>query len=395
MASNYYFGGCIRVSRGTLTAFAWSAPMRDLANRVGVSDVGLRKLLTGHGIVLPPQGHWNRVHAGRSVPEPPSPLGRRPGERQLLNLDARFGSVLACEPPADPDGPFASGMVPEDLDALRVATARKVGRVAQRTSLSPLHPGLSAITIRDERRREKAAREVQPWAVARPLFDGALDQRRLRLLNTLFWVLRKQNVDADAHTRHGEIQAQATVGATPVTITLQPLGRAPQTQRWTPAVRSRELPAATPLVLEIGSGFGGVPTTSWSDEKAGAIETQLAKIVVEIVVTGEAAYRRSLREELNRLEAAVRARDERRRARLVQLDEERLASLRRSGDLLRQAQELRALIASVETAVREGSHEMSERELGAWSAWARGVADGIDPVMSGQVVEHLRPRSAD
>lgn len=394
MASSYYPDSYIRVSRESLTALAWSAPMRDLASRVGVSDVGLRKLLTGHGIVLPPQGHWNRVHAGRSVPEPPRPFGRRPGERQLLSLDARFGLVLACEPPADPDGPFASETVPENLDELRAATARKVGRVAQRTSLVPLHPSLSSIVGRDERLREKAASEVHAW-VAKPLFDGVLDQRRLRLLNTLFWALRKQGVKAGAHARDGEIWAQATVGATPVTITLEPHGRAAHPQRWMPAVRSRGLPAATPLTLGIGSGFEGVSIASWSDEKSGAIETKLAKIVVEIIVTGEAAYRRSLREEVKRLERVARAQEERRRERLVQLDEERLASLRRSGELLRQAQDLRVLIASVETAVREGSHEMSERELDAWSAWARGVADGIDPVMSGQVREHLRPRSAE
>ena len=59
--------------------FAWSAPMRDLAARVGISDVGLKKLMRSQGIPTPPQGHWNRVHAGRKVEDPPLPSARRAG----------------------------------------------------------------------------------------------------------------------------------------------------------------------------------------------------------------------------------------------------------------------------------------------------------------------------
>ena len=35
-----------------LREFAWSAPMRDLAARIGLSDVGLKKLLTACGVVV-------------------------------------------------------------------------------------------------------------------------------------------------------------------------------------------------------------------------------------------------------------------------------------------------------------------------------------------------------
>lgn len=40
-----------------LQDFAWSAPMRDLAAKVGLSDVGLKKLLRSLGVVTPAQGH--------------------------------------------------------------------------------------------------------------------------------------------------------------------------------------------------------------------------------------------------------------------------------------------------------------------------------------------------
>lgn len=57
--------------------------MRDLAGEVGLSDVGLKKLLKGHGVVTPPQGYWNKVLAGKPVPKCPKMLPRGPGERSI------------------------------------------------------------------------------------------------------------------------------------------------------------------------------------------------------------------------------------------------------------------------------------------------------------------------
>jgi len=65
---NWFNRDDINVSRDFLVAFAWSAPMRDLAAKVGLSDVGLKKLLRAHGIITPPQGYWNKIKAGKPVP---------------------------------------------------------------------------------------------------------------------------------------------------------------------------------------------------------------------------------------------------------------------------------------------------------------------------------------
>ena len=46
----------ILVLPGDVRAFAWSAPMRDLAAKLELSDVGLKKILTSYGIPTPPQG---------------------------------------------------------------------------------------------------------------------------------------------------------------------------------------------------------------------------------------------------------------------------------------------------------------------------------------------------
>lgn len=69
------------------TAFAWSAPLRELSGRIGISDVALKKLLNGQGILTPPQGHWNRVHS--------TPVVQSPRRRGLaLGAPARLAAFV-------------------------------------------------------------------------------------------------------------------------------------------------------------------------------------------------------------------------------------------------------------------------------------------------------------
>jgi hypothetical protein len=46
----------IQVLPEDLIKFAWSEPMRDLATKIGMSDVGLRRLLISMDIVARPNG---------------------------------------------------------------------------------------------------------------------------------------------------------------------------------------------------------------------------------------------------------------------------------------------------------------------------------------------------
>ncbi len=54
-----------RFSRQGLHDLIWSKPMREVAAELGISDVGLRKVVVRAGLPLPPRGHWNRIAAGK------------------------------------------------------------------------------------------------------------------------------------------------------------------------------------------------------------------------------------------------------------------------------------------------------------------------------------------
>ena len=128
-----------RVAPADLIVFAWSAPMRDLAARVGMSDVGLKKLLRSYGVSGPPQGHWNRVHAGRTVPAPPAAPARGPGQRPYLYVDSRLADLPEAPLPSSA-GPFASAKVPEDLEELRAQELKAIGRAASAAKITVPHP---------------------------------------------------------------------------------------------------------------------------------------------------------------------------------------------------------------------------------------------------------------
>lgn len=60
------------LSRVQLYELVWSKPMRDAAADVGISDVGLKKRCRSQAVPVPPQGYWNKVHAGHRMPPRPT-----------------------------------------------------------------------------------------------------------------------------------------------------------------------------------------------------------------------------------------------------------------------------------------------------------------------------------
>lgn len=370
-----------------LQDFAWSAPMRDLAAKVGLSDVGLKKLLKSHGVITPSQGHWNRVHAGKPVPKCPKLPARRPGETGRIHVDDGFANVLTAVEPVPSSRPFASAAVPEDLDELHQQELKAIGRVAIPKKLERVHHGLAQIFKQEERRREKFA--ASKWSWDAPKFESALDRRRLRILNALFMALSKRGHGGSACERDGRIDATAIVGDTGVDVDIAIAGKHRTVREYGRDVPAPDLPASTPLLLVIDRQPDQPGVASWQDDANGKIESKMAEIVARIIVAGEAHFRRGLKEAEERAEQFRRWEEERRQERIAARNAERLKHLRASGDLLRQAENLRALIARVRGAVVAGSADVDQARLEEWQQWASAEADRLDPILSGQIMTHL------
>jgi integrase len=59
--------------RETLYELVWTAPVMEVARRLGVSDVAVAKLCRRANIPVPGRGYWARVEAGQQIPRTPLP----------------------------------------------------------------------------------------------------------------------------------------------------------------------------------------------------------------------------------------------------------------------------------------------------------------------------------
>lgn len=370
-----------------LIAFAWSAPMRDLAGKLDISDVGLRKQLSNYGVPLPPQGYWNKVHAGKSLPPRPSPRPRRPGEMGRVKVDARYAKVLSIAEAMTSAGPFASATVPEKLDDLFAQEVKAIGRVVAPKTIAVPHRGIAHVLRQETRRQEKFSKSNWDWD--RPIFDSPLSKRCLRILNGLFLALSKRGHDGDAQENNQELHARAIIGDTYLGLNLAIVGKHKKVRRNGYERPSPDLPASTTLALSLAPDFDGRVSKSWQDDDEGRLEDKIPIIAAELIVAGEAKFRESLKEAEQKAELACQEKERQRQEQLQKLNQQRLDNLKISGDLLRRAQDIRALVESVRMAITEGSAEIGEARLAAWEQWALGEADKIDPVRSGQFLCHL------
>ncbi len=97
-----------KIKRSELHRMVWEEPLSKLAPRLGLSDVGLRKISKRQNSPLPPQGHWAKAPGRRSVRLTPLP---RPDEDREMTfvipaqatpegqseLEEKFGPQIAAE----------------------------------------------------------------------------------------------------------------------------------------------------------------------------------------------------------------------------------------------------------------------------------------------------------
>ena len=292
------------------------------------------------------------------------------------------------------EGPFASRLVPANLDELRALELKAIGKAAAPRDLSRPPIGLARLLRKEAERREKAA--ASRWSSDEPHFDGPLAQRQLRLFAGLLLALAKRGhrgeVWEDAYTQ----RARCEIGGETIGLRFEVIGKHRTEWLYGHQRPARDLPAKTPLRLVLDRSLRLPLTTAWTDTPSHPLEKQLARIAADVIVAAEASFRQGLVEARERAEEHRKWEEERRLARLAELEGKRLADLRTSGELLRQAEEIRALVARVESALLRGnSSELAPDRVSHWKSWALAQADRIDPVHSGQVLAHLHVPQLD
>ncbi|MGY2932024.1 hypothetical protein ACVWZ6_001626 [Bradyrhizobium sp. GM6.1] len=180
------------ISREALYDLVWTEPVRTIAQRMGVSDVWLKKCCSKADIPVPNRGYWTKLRADKKVirqklpPRPPGvatdvTIGTGPRSYPSApNPEAE----LAAPPPTEPT--FA-----ESIEAAAARVDQSLGKVRFVRDLGSAHSLIRHLLDEDALRRLKPSDAPYKLRYSEPFFDSPFERRRLRILNNLFLVLTK------------------------------------------------------------------------------------------------------------------------------------------------------------------------------------------------------------
>lgn len=367
-----------RLTRQELYDLVWANPVRTVAGELGLSDVGLKKICTRFDIPVPHRGYWARLAAGQRVHQSPLPP-RGPGMPELAFGEARSSYRWPPDPAAELAEPEpVEPVFEESLDAVEARIRKTVGKLASTHALSDPHPQLRRLIAKDDDRRRKHAGSGYSWDA--PVFDAPFEQRRLRIINTLFWGLTRAGAKPSLS---GQAARGLSVGIGGQNIHFQLDHPGAKRSRWNDEqVHGGKVDT---LRLEIPTLVDEGRPAAWSDVEGRKLESQLTEIVVMLHLAAEAQYRRgalhSYKYTLESREKArvglIRLREEaerKERERLAELERQRRERLLGYARDHRAAEDVRAFLAIVESKA-EARAGVSE-----WLNWARAVADRLDPL---------------
>jgi hypothetical protein len=382
-------------TRQELYDLVWSEPMVQLAKKLGLSDVGLSKACRRIAVPVPERGYWARRQAGKQTHQRPLPP-RGPGMSDSAEIGANTSSVYRS--PIDPfvhEATLSPPTFSEAISDLTVRVRQMVGKVAIPKTLAQPHRLIARLLEEDERRREKQQSTPYPVSWEIPIFNSSFERRRLRILNALFHALERCGMRPSVLGREAR-EFSVRVGEQHVSFSLDGPVKRSQDSR---SRSSQGKSSSERQRLQIPAWCDGTEARkSWEDSDGVKIESQLAEIVVELIVTGERQYREWLQrqyqwhlEEKARLEEAERRRkeeEERRERELqIQVQKERVERLLNEASALRQADEIRAYVEAVRSANAAASDPLPPEKIEAWATWALAEADRIDPIRSGRFRE--------
>jgi len=363
------------ISRTELYELIWSEPMTKIAKRLGISDVGLAKACRRANIPVPNRGYWVKTQHGKTVTRPLLPPAKS-GQPEVV--------VIA---PPEPRPPRPEVELPAEIKEAIEAETHPEHQITVPKTLGRPHPIIGS-WLDEDRRLAAPSRTGGPDFSSMRRHAGAIEKRKLRILNTLFKALEKRGFTLKI--QQGNIyDIRVEIGNERIDFSLS------ERQRQVRIALTEE-EKRSPFNLTLGRDWKQVrkPTgelvfrlrhlsghniqSEWRDTPNCPLEEQLNRIVVGFIVAGE--IERQLRtkrlEERRRYEELERQRWEAECAR--QAEQKRVQALLQEVSAWRQALEIRAYVNAVLTASKGGDSSDSIPNLTQWSIWARKKADEID-----------------
>ncbi len=376
--------------RFELYNLVWSEPMRDIAARFEISDVGLAKACRKASIPVPPRGYWNKKKAGHRVATFPLPP-REPGHSDdvMIGEDRYWGH----RGPIDESEPEpAAPIFEEPIESVRARIDKRTSAVRVSTSFELAHPDIRKLLEKDERKRKEQRDSNYAWAWNTPIFDSPPQRRRLRILNALLLALAKQGFSGSVRGDKAD-EITIYIGGSSFELELTETPRNPRTAGQDETRQRRES-----LRLAIRAGYKTAAISLTEDQPGQALETNLRTTLVNLIVLGEERYREHqidhhkwlLQRRLERIEEARKQKAEaerKERERVAALEKARVNRLLDEAQALQKARDIRLYVKEVRALNLSLDPPVPDEALAEWARWALAQADRIDPVQSRQFLK--------
>lgn len=371
----------IRLTREELYQQVWSVPMRTLAQRFGLSDVGLAKTCKRMVVPVPGRGYWAMKAAGKRVKQ--IPLGALPPNSSSVQREVQFAPRISAEDKPALTGPVAVQAEfegrPENLivvsDALRsphpiVRKTMDSLKGSAKTEKDYVgnwrEPHLNVRVSRDLLPRALRIMDAlvkafhgRGWTIA----FGSGDDRKC------YVVVEGQRIPFGIREKIKKVRNEP---AKPI--------RSSTGEWYTPYHQDfRDEPSGR-LSLVLRNRWGNSVDKSWDDGASWRVEDRLNEFVLGIVGRAEEdrewdrrraeAERAQMEESQRRYEA-----DRRREAEAAQERE-----LDRQADSWQKSQHLGDYIAAVKNAATEAGGIEPGGALEQWLQWGEKYARRLDPL---------------
>lgn len=360
--------------RARLLEEVWSVPLREVAPRYGLSDVGLKKLCVRLQIPTPGRGYWAKLKAGKRVPAKPE-LREYTGSPGALLKPKRIATVPSSSPPSEPVDPRLQAILRYEEDPAHYV------RVAER--LSRPHP--QVVKTRDALKKPAHDQRGIPLPTE-PALDlkvsTALLPRALRVADALLKALERRGY-------------RVTLGERSVQVEI--LGIPSRISFFEPTRRSSYVPSPEEVVRKARGEWVYLPQWQYTpsgrlhviadqgysgkvvDTPKAPVEAQLNAFIV--LMASRAVGILLAREQRAIEEAELRRRREEALARKARQDaeRERLQQVESDAQAWKRAQQLRDYLNAFEQQALRGG-ELTEEQR-ALLAWGRAKADWLDPLV--------------
>ncbi len=380
------------LSRKQLFEEVWTTPMRTLAHRYGLSDVGLAKVCQRHDIPLPPVGYWAKKEIGKAPAQTPLPRNNDPKIQQIKLWDGPKPEP-APEPPQEYD---------QDIQAM-LDRAMSLTPVTVASTLHNLHP----LIRRTRKALERQTYELHGLVSASgmrtdPIVEITVAKsnvrRALLFMDALFKAVEKVGgtikIEKLAQWQPDVAViriAEIVIGGVRLRERYKQVRRMEDgTNRWT--YPSHDYHPTGRFVLDHAPPSYDKPFCEDGEKSERSIEGQINKVIIKwINEAGQTRIRQRQEEEARRIRAEQeRIRQEReadlkhRRDELIRqqkTEQSRVDQLLNEAESWQRSQVLRSYLAAIEDLLaKRPQPSAADSETAAWIRWAHQQADRLDPL---------------